>query len=181
MEAAFGDVSKTFMNASSQTEDFNITLLTRSNSSDMIVDSPIAATMINPETTHATGSTAFIVCRSLRLFTILSSILRHTLDAQYVMLIFFGNSSTLVFSNDIRARAFLEHDIFIPFGSRCCDKHISAGYLKPGALQRIQNKESKGYLSVEEFINIFNTIKNEYLLKVSAMEDFSKNSTIKLR
>ena len=27
---------------------------------------------------------------------------------------------------------------------------------------------------MEEFINIFNVIKNEYLLKVSAMEDFSK-------
>ena len=173
MEAAFGDVSKTFMNASSQTEDFNITLLTRSDSSDMIVDSPIAATMINPETTHATGSTALLsvapyVC--LPFYRLSTSHSRCSVcDAD-----FFGNSSTLVFSNDIRARAFLEHDIFIPFGSRCCDKHISAGYLKPGALQRIQNKESKGYLSVEEFINIFNTIKNEYLLKVSAMEDFSK-------
>ena len=174
MEAAFGDVPKTFMNESPQTEDFNVTFRTRSDSSNMIVDSPIAATMINPETTHTTGSISLLpvapyVCLPFyRLSTSHSGC--SVCDAD-----FSGNSSILVFSNDIRAGAFLEHDIFILFGSRCCDKHISAGYLKPGALQRIRNKENKCYLSVEELINIFNVIKNEYLLKVFAI------STIKLR
>ena len=41
-------------------EDFNIIFLTRSDSSDMIVDSPIAEIMINPETTHTTGSTSLL-------------------------------------------------------------------------------------------------------------------------
>lgn len=61
------------------------------------------------------------------------------------------------------------------FGSRCCAKHIDAGYLNAGALQRILNKENTCYLCVEEFISIFNVIKNEFLLKASTIEEL--NST----
>ena len=104
MEAAFGDVSKNFYegiitNGRSQYHTFSLV----SDSSDMIVDSPIAATMINPETTHATGSTALLsvapyVC--LPFYRLSMSHSRCSVcDAD-----FFGNSSTLVFSNDIRAR-----------------------------------------------------------------------------
>ena len=175
MEAAFGDVPKTFMNASSQTtEDFNITFLTRSDSSDMIVDSAVAATTINPETTHTTGSTSLLSVASyicLRFYRLSTSHSRCSIcDAD-----FFGNSSTLVFSNDIRARAHSWDMIYLfHLVHECCDKHISADYLKSRALQRIRNKENKCNISVEEFINIFNIIKNEYLLTVSATEDFSK-------
>ena len=110
MEAAFGDVPKTFMNASSQTEDFNIIFLTRSDSDDMIVDSSIAATMINPETTHTTDSISLLpvapyVC--LTFYRLSTSHPRCSVcDAD-----FSGNSSFLVLSDDIRARVFLEHDI----------------------------------------------------------------------
>ena len=42
MEADFGNVPKTFVNTSSQREDFNTTFLTHSDPVDIIVDSPIA-------------------------------------------------------------------------------------------------------------------------------------------
>ena len=139
MEADFGDTPKSFVNTSSQTEASNITFLTRSDPSNMIVDFPTAATLINSQTTHTTVSTllwpvAPYVC--LPFYRLSTSYSRCPVCAAD----FSSNSSPFAFSNNIRARAFLKHDVFIPFGSRCCDKHITAGYLKPGALQRIRNK-----------------------------------------
>ncbi|CAF3464633.1 unnamed protein product, partial [Rotaria sp. Silwood2] len=55
MEADFGDTSKNFANKSSQTEDFNLTFLTRSDSINMIVDSPATTTATASDTASTKG------------------------------------------------------------------------------------------------------------------------------
>ena len=60
------------------------------------------------------------------------------------------------------------------FGTRFCAKHINDGSLNSAALQCIREKEKICYLSVDEFMNSFAAVKNEYLLRVSTVEKFSK-------
>lgn len=170
MGAELVGIPKTFVNTSSQTEDFNVTFLTRSDSINMIVDSPTTATVTAFDTAPATVSTSSSVASHI-------SVPFYHLSASHSRcpicdVDFSSDSTTLVFTNDVRARAFLEDDILISFGSRCCEKHISGGYLKAGALQRIRKKENKHYLSVEEFIDMFAIVKNAFLLKVSTIENF---------
>ncbi|CAF3713999.1 unnamed protein product [Rotaria socialis] len=172
MESDFGGTSKTFANASSQTEDSNVTILTRSDSVNMIVDTPATIDVT------ASVTTSTVVSKSSSSVASPASISFCCLPTSHgrcsiCHVEFSCNSSTLVSSNDVRAPAFLEHDILIVFGSRCCVKHIDSGYLNAGALQRIRNNENKCYLCVEEFVNIFTIVKNEFLLKASTIKELN--------
>ncbi|CAF3216884.1 unnamed protein product [Rotaria sp. Silwood2] len=170
MDADLGDTRKTFINTSSQTEDFNVTFVARSDSINMIVDSPTTATMTASDTALTTVSTSSSV--PSHVFVPFYHLSKSHSRCPICNIDFSSNSPALVFTNDIRARAFLEDDILISFGSRCCEKHISAGYLNAGALQRIRKEENKCYLTMEEFIDMLVIIKNAFLLKVSTIEDF---------
>ena len=142
----------------------------------MIIDSPATTSVGASET----GDAPIIVSTPVPLSSIAShiSIPFYRLSASHARcsvcdVDFSPNSSGSVFINDIRTRAFLEHDILISFGARCCTRHISAGYLNAAALQRIREKEKKRYLTVDEFMNIFIVVKNEFLLKASIIENLN--------
>ncbi|CAF2955097.1 unnamed protein product, partial [Rotaria sp. Silwood2] len=170
MEADFGDTSKNFANKSSQTEDFNLTFLTRSDSINMIVDSPATTTATASDTASTKGLASSLVSSHISVpFYHLSK--SHS-RCPICNVDFSSNFRASVFTNDVRAREFLEDDILISFGSRCCEKHINAGYLNAAALQRIRNKENKCYLGVEELADMLAIVKNAFLLKVSTIDDF---------
>ena len=171
--------SKIFVDASSQTDDFNVICLTGSDSINMIVDSPATTSTITSKT--GTAPTIYSTPLSLSLVTSHVSIPFYRLSASHALcsvchVDFSSNILGLVFSDDIRARAFLKHDVLICFGTRCRAKRISDGYLNGAALQRIRKKEKTCYLRVDDFMNIFTAVKNEFLLKVSTVENFSNTS-----
>lgn len=58
MESDFAVTSKTFVDASSQTEDSNVTFITRSDSFNMIVDTPTTIEMTTSITTLTVVSTS---------------------------------------------------------------------------------------------------------------------------
>ena len=131
METDPGNRSKIFVDTSSQTDDLNVISLTRSDSINMIVDSP-ATTLVEAS---ETGDAPIIVSTSVSLSSIAShvSIPFYRLSVSHARCSVSdadssSNSLGSVFSNDIRTRAFLEHDILVSFGTRCCTRHISEGY-----------------------------------------------------
>ena len=94
----------------------------------MIVDSPATGSVGASETEDA----PIIVLIPVSLSAIAShiSISFYRLSASHARcsvcdVDFSSNSSGSVFSNDIRNRASLEHDILISFGTRCCTRHIN--------------------------------------------------------
>ena len=150
MEPDSGNTSKVFVDASSQTDDFNVIPVIRSDSINMIVDSP--ATTSAATSKIETASTIYSTPLSLALVASHVSIPFYRLSASHARcsvcdIDFSSNILELVFSNDIRTRAFLERDILISFGTRRCTKHISDGYLNGTALQRIREKEKTRILA----------------------------------
>ena len=140
METDSGTRSKIFVDTSSQTDDLNVISFTRSDSINMTVDSPATSSVAASET----GDAPIIVLPPVSLSSIAFhvSIPFYRLSVSYARcslcdVDFSSNSSESVFSNDIRTRVFFEHDILISFGTRCCTRHISDGYLNAAALQRI--------------------------------------------
>jgi len=160
------------VSTSSQTEDFNVTFLTRSDSIDMIVDPPTTINMTTSTIAPTIVSTSSSVVSQLSvpLYHLSTSHSRYFVCGDYFAS---SNSAASVISNNVRVRAFLEHDMLILFGSRCCEIHISAGYFNVKALQHIRSKEKKCYLGLEEFMDIFATVRNEYLSNVSKIEYIS--------
>ena len=144
MEADSGSTSKVFVDASSQTDDFNVIPVIRSDSINMIVDSTVTTSVATSKietapTIHSTPLSLALVAShvSIPFYRLSASNARCSVyDVD-----FSSNIFELVFSNDIRTRAFLERDALISFGTRCYTKHISDGYLYGAALQRIRKKE----------------------------------------
>ena len=176
METDSGNRSKIFVDTSSQTDDLNVISLTRSASINMIVDSP-ATTLVGASETR---DAPIIASTLISLSSIAShvSIPFYRLSASHARCSVCdvdssSNSSGSVFSYDIRTRAFLKHDILISFGTRCCTRHISDSYLNAAALQRVRKKEKKCYLTVDELMNIFVVVKDEFLLKPSIIENLN--------
>lgn len=75
--------------------------------------------------------------------------------------------------DDLRVRAFIEDNILIMNPSRCCNKHITNGYLNTAAVQRIEKKEKKCEFSTEELMDIFSAIRSEFLSKQSIVKNLS--------
>ena len=120
METDSGNRSKIFVDTSSQTDDLNVISLTRSDSINMIVDSSATSSV----GASGTGDTPIIVLTPVSLSSIAShvSIPFYRLSASHARcsvcdVDFSSNSLGSVCSNDIRTRAFLEHDILISFGT----------------------------------------------------------------
>ncbi|CAF1585446.1 unnamed protein product [Didymodactylos carnosus] len=163
---------RTFVTIGTQTEILNTTSLTRSDSFNMIVDPPSSST--TPVT--AAGPSASSTTSSV---TSVITLPFHRLTKSHnrcpVCLYYYSDtgSSALQFESYTRVRAFLEHNIVIVSGARCCVRHVDSGYFTTQALQLILHGEKRCDLSLEELLDIFTATKHEFLSKVSTVQDAS--------
>ena len=172
MEADLSDTPITLISTVPETHNSGVTSITESDSRNMIIDPP-AITPIVTATITATASpvpqspSPALSVISLPFYRLAKSNSRCSICS-----IYFADtvSSPLEFNTYIRARAFLEHRIFILSGSRCCDKHMNTGYLTTVALQLLQIKEKKCDRSHVELMEIFDVVAYEFLSKVSSIQ-----------
>ena len=136
-----------------QSDSLDATSLLHSDSINMLVDPPISSAATTTAPACSTSSIPQSISSSF------ISIPFHRLSKPHrrcsVCSTYFSEtkSSSSQIGNYVRARAFLEHNVLVSFGSRCCDKHISCEYLNSGALQIIKSKDEKHTLDSEELID----------------------------